>query len=94
MKFVSVRELTTKPKEIWQKIKEDDIIITSNGKPIALLSGVTEASLERELRALRRGRALLALEEMQKSAAARGLSKWTEGKIKAEINAVRKSRRS
>ncbi len=94
MKFVSVRELTTKPKEIWQKIKEDDIIITSNGKPIAILSGVTEASLERKLRAIRRGRALLALEEMQKSAAAQGLGKWTEGKIKAEINAVRKSRSS
>jgi antitoxin (DNA-binding transcriptional repressor) of toxin-antitoxin stability system len=94
MRFVSVRELSTKPKEVWQKIKGDDIIITSNGKPIAILSGVTEASLDRELRALRRGRALLALEEMQEAAAAGGLNKWTSGKIEAEIKAVRKSRRS
>lgn len=94
MRFVSVRELSTKPKEVWKKIKEDDIIITSNGKPIAILSGVTEASLDRELRAIRRGRALLALEEMQKVAAARRLDQWEESKIEAEINAVRKSRRS
>jgi len=94
MRFVSVRELSTKPKEVWKKIKEDDIIITSNGKPIAILSGVTEASLDRELRAFRRGRALLALEEMQKVSAARRLDQWAESKIEAEINAVRKSHRS
>jgi antitoxin (DNA-binding transcriptional repressor) of toxin-antitoxin stability system len=94
MRFISVRELSTKPKEVWQKIKEDDIIITSNGKPIAILSGVTEASLDRELRAIRRGRALLALEEMQKKAAARRLDKWQESKIEAEINRVRERRRS
>jgi prevent-host-death family protein len=93
MRFVSVRELSTKPKEVWKKVKEDDVIITSNGKPIAILSGVTEASLDQKLRAARRGRALLALEEMQKAAAARRLDKWTESKIEAEINAVRKSRR-
>jgi len=93
MRFVSVRELSTKPKEVWQKIKEDDIIITSNGKPIAILSGVTEASLDRELRAIRRGRALLALEEMQKEAAARRLDKWPGSKIETEINRVRKLRR-
>lgn len=92
MRFVSVRELSTKPKDVWRKIKEDDIIITSNGKPIAILSGVTEASLDRELRAIRRGRALLALEEMQKVAEARRLDGWTESKIEAEIHAVRKSR--
>jgi len=94
MRFISVRELSTKPKEVWKKIKEDDVIITSNGKPIAILSGVTEASLDRELRALRRSRALLALEEMQKVAAARRLDQWKESKIEAEINAVRKSRQS
>ena len=94
MKFISVRELSTKPKEIWQEIKKDDLIITSNGKPIAILSGVTEASLDQELRALRRGRALLALEEMQKVAATRDLNKWTSGKIEAEIKTVRTSRRS
>ena len=40
MRFISVRDLNTKPKEIWSKIKEEEVVITSNGKPIAPLSGV------------------------------------------------------
>ena len=94
MRFVSVRELSTKPKEVWKKIKHDEVIITLNGKPIAILSGVSEASLEYELLAIRRGRALLALEDMQRSAAARGISRWTDKQIDAEIKAVRKGPRS
>jgi prevent-host-death family protein len=94
MRFVSVRELSTKPKEVWKKIKDDEVIITSNGKPIAILSGVSEASLEYELLAIRRGRALLSLEDMQRSAATRGLGRWTDKEIEAEIKAVRKSARS
>jgi len=94
MRFVSVRELSTKPKEVWKKIKDDEVIITSNGKPIAILSGVSEATVEYELLAIRRGRALLALEDMQRSAAARGLGRWTDKQIKAEIKAARKGSRS
>jgi len=94
MRFVSVRELSTKPKEVWKKIKDDEVIITSNGKPIAILSGVSEATVEYELLAIRRGRALLALEDMQRSAAARGLGRWTDKQIEAEIKAARKGSRS
>lgn len=93
MRFVPARELSTKPKDVWKIIKDDDVIITSNGKPIAILSGVTETSLDQKLRAARRARALIALEEMQKAAALRRLDKWTEGKIEAQIKAVRKRRR-
>lgn len=94
MRFVTVRELSTKPKEVWSIVKNNDVVITSNGKPIAVLSGVTEDSLDRELRALRRGRALLALEEMQKAAASRGLTRLTEEQIEREIRAARKGRRA
>ncbi len=38
MRFISVRDLSIKPKEVWQKVKEEEMVITSNGKPIALLS--------------------------------------------------------
>jgi len=93
MRFVTVRDLNTKPKEVWDKVKEDDVVVTSNGKPIAVLSGVSEASLERQLRALRRSRALLALEEMQKAALRKGLDRWSDKRIEAEIKDVRKSRK-
>jgi antitoxin (DNA-binding transcriptional repressor) of toxin-antitoxin stability system len=92
MRYVSVRELNTKPKKVWERIKEEDVVITSNGKPIALLYGVTEETLEKKVRAVRRSRALLALEEMQKTSLDRGLDRLTEAKIEAEIQAVRKAR--
>ncbi len=93
MRFISVRELNTRPKEIWEKIKEEELIITLNGKPIALLSAVSEETLEKTLRIMRRSRALMALEEMQKKSMASGLDKMTDVEIDARIRAIRKTRR-
>jgi len=93
MRFISVRDLNTRPKEIWNKIKDEEVVITSNGKPIALLSGVTEETLEKTVRSIRRSRALIALEEMQKKSIELGLDKWTDSQIESEIKAVRKSRK-
>ncbi len=93
MRFISVRELNTRPKEIWEKIKEEELIITLNGKPIALLSAVSEETLEKTLRMMRRSRALMALEEMQKKSMASGLDKMTDVEIDARIRAIRKTRR-
>jgi prevent-host-death family protein len=94
MRYVSVRDLNTKPKEVWNKVREDDVVVTSNGKPIAILTEASEATLDRRLKALRRSRALLAIEEMQKLAAERGLDRLTDKEIEAEIRAVRKNRRT
>jgi len=93
MRFISVRELNSKPKEVWNKIKDEEVVVTSNGKPIALLSGVTEGTLEKTLRTIRRSRALVAIEEMQKRSIELGLDKLTDSQIESEIQAVRKSRR-
>jgi antitoxin (DNA-binding transcriptional repressor) of toxin-antitoxin stability system len=93
MRFISVREMNTRPKEIWEKIKEEELVITSNGKPIALLSAVSEETLEKTIRMIRRIRALMALEEMQKKSLASGLDKMTDAEIQARIRAVRKTRR-
>jgi len=93
MRFISVRDLSTKPREIWTKIKDEEVVITSNGKPIALLSGVTEETLEKTVRSIRRSRALIALEEMQKKSIESGLDKLTDSQIESEIRAVRKSRK-
>ena len=93
MRFISVRDLATKPRKIWSQIKEEEVVLTSNGKPIAILSGVTEDTLEKTLQTLRRSRALMALEEMQKKSVASGLDRLSEAEIEAEIEAVRKARR-
>ena len=94
MKFVSVRELRLKPREIWKRLQtERDLIITSNGKPIALLTGLSEETLEKTLTALRRTRALLAMEEMQRISVELGLDKLSDEEIEAEVKAARSYRR-
>src|SRR5512133_2059142 len=94
MRYVSVRDLNTKPKEVWDKVKEADVVITSNGKPIAILTGADESNLDDRLRALRRSRALMAMEEMQILPAAKVLDRWPEKRMGDKYRAARKSRRT
>ena len=93
MKFISVREFRIRPGDIWKQLKVDkDIIITSNGKPIAILYPVEQDNLESSLITLRRARALLAMEDIQKEAVNKGLDKTTEEEIEKEIKAMRLER--
>lgn len=93
MKFVSVRDFRIRPGDIWKQLKIDkDIVITSNGKPIAILNPVDGENLESSITALRRARALLALEEIQKESVSKGLDKLTEEEIEEEIKSARSER--
>lgn len=93
MRFVSVRELRTKSAEVWRRLANDgEVVITSNGKPIAILSPVDEASLERQIAATRRVRAALALDELHRQAAEAGLDRLADAEIDAERRAVRRAR--
>ena len=52
MKFLSVQDLRTKSARIWQELPvEREMIITKNGKPIAILSSISEKDLEQVLSA-------------------------------------------
>ncbi len=47
MKFIAVRDFRTRSSKIWQELAEEkELVITSNGKPIAILSAVSEDNLE------------------------------------------------
>jgi len=93
MKFISVRDFRIRPGDVWKQLKVyKDIIITSNGKPIAILNPVEDSNLESSITALRRARALLALEEIQKDSVVRGLDKLTGDEIEEEIKAARLER--
>jgi Phd_YefM. len=93
MKFISVRDFRIKPGEVWKELKiNKDIVITSNGKPIAILNPINDNNLESSITALRRARALLALEEIQREAVSKGFDKITDKEIEEEIKAVRAER--
>ena len=91
MKFVSVRELRLKPAEVWKAAKaEKDLIITANGRPVAILTGVNEETFEQELAVIQRARALLAFDRLQKGSVQKGKHKLSDEEIQTEIDAVRK----
>ena len=54
MRFISIRDLKTKLEDILMKTKDEEIIVTFHGKPIAVLSGVTEENLGKKLQAIPR----------------------------------------
>lgn len=94
MEFISVRDLRIQPGQVWKRLAETgELIITSNGKPIALLSGVTDATLEQTLTAMRRARAQVAVSQLRTTAQARGTDKMSMREIDAEIKAARRERR-
>jgi antitoxin (DNA-binding transcriptional repressor) of toxin-antitoxin stability system len=94
MKFITVRDLRGRPGQVWSKLaRERDVILTSNGKPIAILSAVSEDTLEDSLAAIRRARAIAAVEQMQRRAAEAGADKLSLDEINAEIRAARKTSR-
>ena len=86
MKFVSVRELRLRPGEVWKLAKQEkDLIITANGRPVAILTGVDEKTFEKELDAIQRSRTLLALEALQRESARKGTDMITDEQIQLEI---------
>ncbi|MFB0515204.1 MAG: type II toxin-antitoxin system Phd/YefM family antitoxin [Candidatus Neomarinimicrobiota bacterium] len=94
MRFVSVRDLRSKSAQVWgQLADEKELVVTSNGRPIAILSAVQEDRLEETLAAIRRARAMAAVDAIQQRAAKMGLADMTLEEINAEIAAVRKNRR-
>ncbi len=94
MRFVSIRELRSGPSELWKSLKKEEVILTLNGKPIAVLAGVSEDDVEETLKALRQARAVTAMESMHKTTSIKGTDKLTSKEIDAEIRAVRKRRLS
>jgi antitoxin (DNA-binding transcriptional repressor) of toxin-antitoxin stability system len=93
MKFVSVRDFRLRPGDVWKQLKiYKDVVITSNGKPIAIINPVEDENLENSIAVLRRARALLALEEIQKKAALKELDKLTKEEIEEEIKSARSER--
>ncbi|HXL73082.1 MAG TPA: type II toxin-antitoxin system Phd/YefM family antitoxin [bacterium] len=94
MKFVSVRDFRSKSGKVWKDLADEkDILLTSNGKPIALVSSVSEDTMDDSLAALRQARAMMAVERMQSRSVSKGTSTMSLKEINAEIAAVRKGRR-
>jgi antitoxin (DNA-binding transcriptional repressor) of toxin-antitoxin stability system len=93
MKFLSVRDLKTKSSQVWKDLPDQkEMIVTSNGRPIALLSSINENNLEQVLTAFRHARATNAVATVQYESTQKGTDKISLDEINAEIGAVRSKR--
>lgn len=93
MDFVTTRELRTESAKVWEKLEAgEEIVVTRNGKPFAVLINTRPEDLEATLRAVRAERFATTVRKMQQQAVERGLDKTTMEEIDAEIAAAREER--
>ena len=91
MKFVTVRDFRTKPAKIWKDLPvEQEMVITNNGKPIALLTPLSDDNLEDTLKSVRRARAINAAKNMQQISIANQNIKLDDTDINDIISETRK----
>jgi len=94
MRFLSLRELRTETGKVKEILSKDNkIVLTSNGKPVAFMIATDEASFEETLDDIRRVRGMSALRSLQRQAKENGLSDMTLDEINAEIDAARREQK-
>ena len=93
MKFVTVRDFRSSPSSIWKKLpSERELVITNNGKPIALLTPLSDETLEDTISAVRRAKAISAVRKMQEISVSLGNNKMTHEEINSIIKDTRAKR--
>ena len=91
MKFVTVRDFRSKSAQVWKRLKsEDEMVITSNGRPMALLTPVSDDNLEQTLKTIRKAKAMAAVNSMQLKSLQSGNNKMALSDINREIAHQRK----
>jgi prevent-host-death family protein len=94
MKFISIRDLRGKAAEVWKTLAgEGEMVITSNGRPIAILAAVDESNLEESLSAFRQARAVEAVANLQRRSVQQRTDRLSMDEIDTEIKAVRRKRK-
>ena len=95
MKFVTIRELRSNTATIRKELeKAQDIVVTANGRPFALLTKLDADHLEEQLAALRRARARQALDRVREAAKAGGLETMSMPEIDQLVARTRRDRSS
>lgn len=95
MRFITIRDLRSRSAEIQRELpKEKEMILTSNGKPIAILTATSAERIEESLAMIRRLRAMEAVDLMQRRSVEVGTDRMSLKEINKEIAAARKERQA
>ena len=88
MNFYSVRDLRTDSKSMWADLSSgDEVVLTNNGKPSALIIDIPEGSFDEVVQAVRQAKAMIALNNMRRKAARAGY--MSDDEINSVIAAAR-----
>lgn len=91
MRFVTLRELRSRSRELWRALQEgEEAVLTIDSAPVAVLLGVSADRLEDTLRAVRRARAQVAVSRMRERAAERGLDRLSETEVEEQVRTARR----
>ncbi|MEF8943531.1 MAG: hypothetical protein V5B78_12155 [Desulfohalobiaceae bacterium] len=94
MKMISDREFRNEPGKVRKELANQNVIMTSRGKPYAVLLPVEDPSdVEQVLELASRIRAQMGLSSVRGKAAETGLNRMSDAEIEEEIDHVRKQRR-
>ena len=95
MRFITIRDLRSKSSQIQRDLpKEKEMVLTSNGKPIAILSATSADKIEESLAMIRRVRAIMAVDYMQRRSVEVGTDHISLKEINKEITTARKNRQT
>ena len=91
MRFFSVEEFCSGPQDILSALADDsEAVITVQGRPAAIMLGLSDEDPSELLAAISEARAMSAFSAARGEAAKSGY--FSDGEIEAEIEAVRKER--
>lgn len=94
MRFLSVRDLRGHSARVWRELpREKEMVVTSNGRPVAVLTAVEEGTVEESLAAWRRVRAMQAIADIQQQSMRKGTDRFSLDDIDGEIRKARQERR-
>ena len=95
MQFITIRDFRSNSAKIQRDLsREKEMVLTSNGKPIAILSATSAAKVEESLTMIRQVKAMRAVDSMQRRSVEAGTDRMSLGEINKEIAAVRKKRQA
>ncbi|MCF8044343.1 MAG: hypothetical protein K9J83_00680 [Desulfarculaceae bacterium] len=95
MKFINITDLQTKSFRIRKELADQqDMVITDNGQPIAILSSVTEDNLEQVLSSFRQARAMQAVNTIQYESMRKGTDNISMDEIEDEIKDARSKQKT
>ena len=95
MKFLSVRDLRGNSARVWRELPDEkEMVVTSNGRPVAVLTAVDEGNVEQSLAAWRQVRATQAIADIQQRSAQKGTDGMSMRDIDTKIRRARQARRN